>query len=86
MRIARNALGIFTHGKHVLTKVQDSDDSVMGIFGEEIQDALVTASFVHQVVHDQESTLRKPFDQVAQLWNPFLKLDATFFHAFKTIL
>ena len=86
MRISGNALGIFPRRKHVLTQIQDRDVSMMGMFGEEIQDALVAAPFVHQVVHDQETPLRKPFDQVAQLGNPFVKLDALFFHPFESIL
>ena len=86
MRVSGNALGIFPRRKHVLTQIQNRDVSMMRMFGEEIQDALVAPSFVHQVVHDQDASLRKPFDQVAQLGNPFVKSYATFFHAFKSIL
>ena len=86
MSIARNALGIFTHEKQVLTKMQDRDVSMMGMFGEEIQDAFFIAYFIHQVVHDKEATLRKPFGQLAQLRNSLVKMDATFFHASKPVL
>ena len=34
MRIARNALGVFAHGKHVLTQIEHRDILMMGMFGE----------------------------------------------------
>ena len=40
MRIARDALGISTGGKHVLTQVDDGDILMMRIFGEQVQNAL----------------------------------------------
>ena len=86
MRVSGNALGIFPRRKHVLAQIQDREVSMMGMFGEEIQDALVASPFVHQVIHDQDASLGKPFDQVAQLRNPFVKLDALFFHPFESIL
>jgi len=34
MDIAGNAFGIFAHGKHALTQVDDRDVLMMGMFGE----------------------------------------------------
>ena len=34
MGIARNALGVFAHGKHVLAQVKHRDVLMMGMFGE----------------------------------------------------
>ena len=53
MRVSRDALGVFPRWKHVLTKVQDRDVSVMRMFGENVQDRLVVVSLRHEIVHDE---------------------------------
>ena len=53
MSIARNALGVFAHGKHVLAQVKHRHILMMGMFGEQIQDAFVVAPFIHQIIQDQ---------------------------------
>ena len=91
MSIARNALGVFAHGKHVLAQVKHRDVLMMGMFGEQIQDAFVVAPFIHQIIQDQNpsassSSTGKPLRQCIGLGNPFVKTDPTLLHAPKTIL
>ena len=91
MSIARNALGVFAHGKHVLTQVKHRDVLMMGMFGEQIQDAFVVAPFIHQIVQDQNpsssssSSTGKPLRQRGGVGNPFVKMDPALLHAPKTI-
>ena len=86
MGIARNALGVFAHGKHVLAQVKHRDVLMMGMFGEQIQDAFVVAPFIHQIVQDQNpsSSVGKPW--VQGLGNSFVKMHPAILHGPKTIL
>ena len=56
MRMARDALGISTGGKHVLTQVDNGAILTMRIFGEQVKDAFVSAPFIHESIHDQKSS------------------------------
>ena len=87
MSIARNALGVFAHGK----QVKHRDVLMMGMFGEQIQDAFVVAPFIHQIIQDQNpsassSSTGKPLRRRIGLGNPFVKMDPALLHAPKTIL
>ena len=86
MGIARNALGVFAHGKHVLAQVKHRHVLMMGMFGEQIQDAFVVAPFIHQIVQDQNpsSSVGKPL--VQGIGNSFVKMHPAIFHGLKTIL
>ena len=76
MGIAGNAFGVFSHGKHVLAQVKDRHVLMMRMFGEQIQDALVVAPFIHQIVRDQNSTpVGNPLHQLLVIGNSFVKLD-----------
>ena len=45
----------FTSRKQILTKIQDRDVSLKGMFSKEIQDTLLTAPSIYQVIHDQDA-------------------------------
>ena len=86
MGIAGNALGVFAHGKHVLAQVKHRHDLMMGMFGEQIQDAFVVAPFIHQIVQGQNpsSSVGKPL--VQGIGNPFVKMHPAILHRLETIL
>ena len=88
MGIAGNALGVFAHGKHVLAQVRHRHVLMMGMFGEQIQDAFVVAPFIHQIVQDQNpsSSTGKPLPQRGGVGTPFVKVHPAIFHGLKTIL
>ena len=86
MGIARNALGVFAHGKHVLAQVKHRHVLMMGMFGEQIQDAFVVAPFIHQIVQDQNPSSSMGKRWVQGLGNSFVKMHPALLHAPKTIL
>ena len=88
MGIARNAFGVFAHGKHVLAQVKHRYVLMMGMFGEQIQNAFFVAPFIHQIVQDQNpsSSAGKPLSQRRGIRNSFVKMHPAIFHGLKTIL
>ena len=87
MGIARNGFGILAGGKQILTQVQDGDVTMMRVFGKQIQHPFVVAPFLHQIVQDQQPTLRRvPGVQVGGLGKPVVKMDAPFLQRFETRL
>ena len=61
-------LAYFFLREHVLTQVQDGDVTVVGIFGEQVQDLLVVTPFGHQVVQDQDASfLSEPLVQIGMI-------------------
>ena len=88
MGITGNTLGVFAHGKHVLAQVKHRHVLMMGMFGEQIQDAFVVDPFIHQIFQDRNpsSSVRKPLRQRGGIGNPFVKVHPAIFHGLKTIL
>ena len=83
MRIAVNGLGTLAGWKQILCQKQHGDVSVMRVFGEQIQHALVLSPFGHQIVQNQDASLGKPLGQLSRVGNPLVKLNALSFHAVK---
>ena len=50
MSIKRNAPGKLSWGKKVLCQINAGDVTMMGHFGEQIQNALVVATISHEVI------------------------------------
>ena len=86
--VAGDALGEFARRKNVLTQVEDRDVLVMGMFGEEIEYPFVVASFLHEIVQDQQSSflLGKPHGQEFRIGNPCVKMHALLLHALEPVL
>ena len=66
MGIAINRLGKLGRWEDVLRQIEDGDFAMMGIFGEEIHDALVPSSLFHQIIQYQDPSvgLSEPLIQV----------------------
>ena len=81
MCIARNGLGKFPRWKQISTQVQDHNVLMMGFSRKEIQHAFIVPSFIHEIVQDQNPTLRKSCLKIGDFRDSFVKLDALTFHA-----
>ena len=58
-----DALGVFAGREHVLAQVEDGDVSMVGVFGEQIQDVFIVAALGHEIVQDQDAPSGKPVTQ-----------------------
>ena len=77
MRIVRDALGIATRWKHVLIQVDN---------GEQVQYTFVAAPPIHEIVHDQDASLRKPLGQFPCFRNSFVNHDPSVLHGLESLL
>ena len=70
-----------------LRQIQDSDVTMIRVFGKQIQHLFVIVAFLHQIVQDQHPVLGwVPGVQVGGLGKPFVKVDAPFLQRFETRL
>ena len=76
MGLMIDGLGVFFAGEHVLAQVEDRDVLMMRMFGAEVQDLFVVASFGHQDVQDQNAPfVPEPLGQIVGRQLAFVHLD-----------
>ena len=55
MGVSRNGFGESYGREQILAQVEHSDPSMVGFFGEKIEDAFIMAGFFHEIVLDSPS-------------------------------